>query len=537
MTFFSRLTSFFTLSKPLRLCIFSGIMFGTSYIPFPPWALFFSLCPLWCVLLKETSLKKIFFYSWLTPFVFTIIGFHWIPYTIMEFGHMPAFAGVIGLIAFASFTNLHFPLAALVWYRLNQKLSFSQGKSIFVLALLTAFFEKLNPQIFPWYFGYSWFYGDFPAYQLADTIGVTGLSSLTLIINGWILYIYLNIKDRPVFKKQVTYFVLFFAIINAIGLYKQHVWEKTDTEIKALMVQPNIGNQEKQWEIFGPEFKSKTVQKHFDLTTPELVNKPDVIIWPETSIPEFMEPRFYRVKAVKSVLNYVKSNQINLFTGAFTEDSRTRRQSNAIFTFDTTGKNTGVYQKHILLAFGEYLPFSDHFPFLLKLLPTIADFERGVGPHVLSITKPQTSEEVQLGPQICYEGLHPWFSKGLVDDGADIFVNITNDSWFGHTFESYQHLYMTLMRSVEFRRPMIRVTNTGISSVILASGKVIEISPQKQEWAKTVVVPYLKNAPKTIYSRFLYFDYFAVILALIYLLKLYKLKPYKLKRWSKKENE
>jgi apolipoprotein N-acyltransferase len=514
----------FLRSKALRFSILSGLLVATSYIPFPPWALFFCLCPLWITLLRESNPKKIFFYSWLTPFIFTIIGFHWIPGTIVEFGHMPLLFGWIGLLAFAAFSNLHFPLAALVWYKFNQKLSFSQGKSLFVLALLTAFFEKLNPQIFPWYFGYSWFYGDLPAYQLADTIGVTGLSSLTLILNAWILYIFLNVRNRPLFRKQVTYIVLFFSLINLIGLYKAHQWEKTDSEIKALMVQPNIGNQDKQWEDFGPEFKIKTIQKHFDLTTPELVNKPDVVIWPETSLPEFMEPRFYNVKTVKSVLDYVKLNKINLFTGAFTEDIKTRKQSNAIFVFDQTGTNTGIYQKHILLAFGEYLPFSDYFPFLLKLLPTIADFERGVGPHTLNIQNPEDHLNVNLGPQICYEGLHPWFSKGLVDDGADIFVNITNDSWFGHTFESYQHLYMTLMRSIEFRRPMIRVTNTGISSVITANGKVLELSPQKQEWAKTVTLPYLKNAPKTIYARFIYFDYFAVILALIYLLRLYKFR-------------
>lgn len=512
----------FHLSKAMRFSLLSGVLVATSYIPFPPWALFFCLCPLWITLLSEKSPKKIFLYSWLTPFIFTLIGFHWIPHTIVEFGHMSKFIGLMGLILFSAFCNLHFPLAALVWYKFNQKLNFSQGKSIFVLALLTAFFEKLNPQIFPWYLGYPLFYGDFPAYQLADTIGVTGLSSMVFLLNAWILYIYLNLKNRPVFKKQVTYLVLTFAFINLVGLYKQHQWKDTDSSLKVLMVQPNIGNQEKQWEIFGPEFKRQTIKKHFALTTPELVNKPDLVIWPETSIPEFLQPRFHENKNVKSVTDYVKSNNIYLLTGAFTENATTRKQSNAIYTFDNLGTNIDIYQKHILLAFGEYLPFSDYFPFLLKLLPTIADFERGKGPHSLTITKDQTL--IKLGPQICYEGLHPWFSKGLVDDGAEIFVNITNDSWFGHTYESHQHLYMTFMRSIEFRRPMVRVTNTGISAVITANGKILEASPQKQEWAKTVEVPYLKNAPKTLYARFLYFDYFALILALIYLLGLYKIR-------------
>jgi apolipoprotein N-acyltransferase len=88
-------------------------------------------------------------------------------------------------------------------------------------------------------------------------------------------------------------------------------------------------------------------------------------------------------------------------------------------------------------------------------------------------------------------------------------------------------MYMTLMRSIEFRRPMVRVTNTGITSAMTANGTILEMSPQKKEWAKMVTVPYLSHAPETIYARFIYFDYFVVVLALIYLLRLYKIKKWK----------
>ncbi len=517
MNFLTKLTT----RKAVTYSVLSGVLVATSYIPFPAWALFFCLCPLLRVLLQEDNPKRVFFYSWLTAFIFTSIGFHWIPHTIVEFGHMPLYVGLIGLFLFAAISNLHIPLASVLWFFLHKRLSLSTTKSVFVFALLIAILENISPQIFPWYFGYSWFYGDFPVYQLADIIGVTGLSTLALLINAWLFVIYINIKDRGFFKKQVTYFILFFSVINLWGMYKAHMWSKTDSEFKALIVQPNIGNQEKQWEIFGSSFKSKTIEKHFELTNKELSSNPDFIVWPETSIPEFLEPRFHQTANVKAVLNYIKSNQIPVLTGAFTENEKTLQQSNAIFAFDGDANITGIYKKHLLLAFGEYLPFSNYFPALLKLFPTIADFERGVGPHTLSLELPN-SEELKVGPQICYEGLHPWFTQGLVQDNADIFVNVTNDSWFGHTFEPYQHLYMTLMRSIEFRRPMVRATNTGISAVITADGTILEMSPQKQEWAKTITVPYLKNAPRSLYSKFIYFDHFAVMVALICILQLYR---------------
>ena len=98
-----------------------------------------------------------------------------------------------------------------------------------------------------------------------------------------------------------------------------------------------------------------------------------------------------------------------------------------------------------------------------------------------------------MGAQICYESLFPGFSRSLAELGAQFIVNVTNDSWYGSWQEPYQHMYMTLARGVEFRRPVLRVTNTGISTVSLASGEILERSPIHQPWAGLYEVPYLKN--------------------------------------------
>ena len=77
-----------------------------------------------------------------------------------------------------------------------------------------------------------------------------------------------------------------------------------------------------------------------------------------------------------------------------------------------------------------------------------------------------------MGPQICYEGLFDWFGRALANEGAQVIMNITNDSWYGTWEEPFQHGYMTLARAVEVRRPLVRSTNTGLSSVALASGEI-----------------------------------------------------------------
>ena len=107
---------------------------------------------------------------------------------------------------------------------------------------------------------------------------------------------------------------------------------------------------------------------------------------------------------------------------------------------------------------------------------------------------------IKYGPQICYEGLYPWFTVELAKKGAQIIGNVTNDSWFGEKFEPYQHLYMTLARAIEVRRPLIRATNTGITTGISAAGELFQRSPQNQEWEGSFEIPYMKNPPHTFFE-------------------------------------
>ena len=153
------------------------------------------------------------------------------------------------------------------------------------------------------------------------------------------------------------------------------------------------------------------------------------------------------------------------------------------------------YSKTILLAFGEYIPGEQIFPQIRDWLPATGHFAKGAGPTQLLEWK-----GYKMGAQICYESLFPAFSRSLAQLGAEFIVNVTNDSWYGTWQEPYQHFYMTLARGIEFRRPVLRVTNTGISSVALASGEILERSPVHEPWAGVYQIPYLKNPPITFYQ-------------------------------------
>ena len=92
-------------SKTLKiyaLPIVAGLFIGTSYIPFPPWAMFFGLTPLFLFWSEIKTVKSALIGGWLTQFILTLIGFHWISYTAVEFGHFPWWGGTLSLIGFAA---------------------------------------------------------------------------------------------------------------------------------------------------------------------------------------------------------------------------------------------------------------------------------------------------------------------------------------------------------------------------------------------------------------------------------------------------
>lgn len=83
------------------LPVLSGLFIGTSYIPFPPWASLFGFVPLWLFWMRQTELKPVFLAGVLTAFVFTLIGFNWMTYTLHEFAHLPWPLAVVGMVVFA----------------------------------------------------------------------------------------------------------------------------------------------------------------------------------------------------------------------------------------------------------------------------------------------------------------------------------------------------------------------------------------------------------------------------------------------------
>ncbi|HAG91902.1 MAG TPA: apolipoprotein N-acyltransferase [Bdellovibrionales bacterium] len=486
--------------------IISGIMMGTSYIPFLPWAMFFSFIPLLFFWLRTNSLKKILISGWICQFVFTAIGFNWVFYTIREFGNLHWSLALLGALAFFSFANLQIPLAGWIWFLLFGK---SKNPAVRVLGLITslALLERLFPMIFDWHLGYPWLWAGFPAYQLADLIGFFGLSSLTWIFQGIFLYTLVRHSNWKAYT-GLGISLAAFAVLNLWGWAHKPQWNP-EKQVSVGIIQANIGNLEKQMAEKGFRFRQSILDRYFRLSLEASKEQPDFILWPETAFPDFLTPETFQEGFYgNQVRGFLKEKDPTwLVTGTYSKNPE-GKITNSIVVLSKNGYEQLPYHKTHLLAFGEFIPGAHIFPQLKSWLPMVADFARGNGPTVLEV------KEVRAGMQICYEGLFDNFSRSLAQKGAEILINVTNDSWFGTWQEPYQHMTMTLARSIEVRLPLIRSTNTGISTVQLPKGQLELQSPMNQEWQHVYSVPYRKNPPLTVFSGFGYWVFPILLVAL-----------------------
>jgi len=493
------------------LTILSGILVGTSYIPFQPWALAFAFVPLFIVWLRDPRPQRVFFYGWLTQFIYTLIGFHWIAGTAIEFGHLHWTLGVLAVLLFASFANLHLAIAGFIWAFINKRAKFADFSSLLFFSLVYFISNDLWPTIFPSNFGYTLLWANLPAYHWADILGFEGLGLLVLFCNIAFYFLWKWRDQKTVVLQRMFYLFLLIFIFNYAGYIHGKLWSTFDAHVNIAVIQANIGNYERAYAERGAGYQDLIVTKNLDLAAQELAKTPgiDLVTIPETGFPITLDPTFFLRPLSTKVLDFIKTHKVAFLAGAYSDDSQPGKTYNAIFSINKDGVITQSYRKTLLLAFGEYLPGAKIFPGLKKLLPFVSDFGEGSGPMSIS------AANLTIGPQICYEGLYPWFSRELVRNKAEIFFNATNDSWFGFTFEPYQHLYMTFARAIEFRRPLVRATNTGISSVILADGSILDQSPIHEEWTHTFDVSYKKNPEMTFFANFGGFFIYLAGLALV----------------------
>ena len=507
----------------------SGCFFGMSFIPYPLITTFFALVPLWFFVFKAKSFKRVTIGALSCQFVAAFIGFHWIIYTAQVFGNLNFISSLIVLIGFLVIGNVFILMAS--WFSfffLRKFKSLPIYVRLLIFPLSFSFLHFYIPTIFPWNMGYHLLFSGLPALQTAEVWGFRFIDTLfyMYMLLSMILCYHTKIKWSKIFFLKIPFqfdkvawvclsvFVFSFLSLNLFGLYLKKRLPTPDGKLTALLVQNNIGSvyaQKRKNPKFHAWLKTRSLTRkavrHAKLKRNLKPKDIDFILWSEATHP-FTIPK--NTEEEKYLSSLSSSLGIPIITGASTSD-RKRRSYNSIVMLDRQGQLLKPYYDKIkLLIFGEYFPGLNRFPFLRKIAPY---FGNSLTPGKDLVV--QDLEGVALASQICYEGLFDSLSRDLALKKAQVFINVSNDSWY-NSYQPLQHLVMNLSRAIETRRPVIRNTNTGLSTVIQADGTVENLSPRNKPWFELYEVSYYKNPPKTLFLSWGYYinDIFYILLAL-----------------------
>ena len=215
------------------------------------------------------------------------------------------------------------------------------------------------------------------------------------------------------------------------------------------------------------DLATNRLEQIYRLSAMAAEGRPDVIIWPEGSLPGIGQEQFRRMTSLVREAGcwWIFGGDDVETTGASTN------YYNSAFLFSPEGRFVSTYRKRRLVIFGEYVPLETWLPFMRWLTPIGGGFSSGPGPvdFVLGSNGPVAS------PLICFEDTFPHGTREHVGDDVDFLLEITNDGWFGRSSAQWQHAANTAFRAVENGVPLLRAANNGISCWFDAFGRLREI--------------------------------------------------------------
>lgn len=438
------------------------------------------------------------------------------------------FGAVIGL---AGYCALYFGLWSWFAARIARPRDASPWRSLASAALCAAAWpacEWLRGIVFT---GFGWnglgvpLHRNLPLIQMADSIGVSGLSFLPVFVSVTVFHLAARLVRAyrdGVRARLVGWDAAAAVILVAAVLIHGHSRILDQDRIAAApggtipldvaLVQRNVPQAEKfSWD-FNAEAAGHQYQRSAELTALHAEARPgahpvDLVIWPESAVPAPLfaapdhEPYFNSILALGD-FSLLTGTEVQMPEGGWFNSAVLMRGS-----FD----GLQFYHKAHLVPFGEFLPFRRIFPFSLLAGVLPGNFAAGTSFEPLKLEAPA----VQLIPLICFEDTVGRVARRFVRPAPQLIVNLTNDGWFLQSAETEIHAANAVFRTVELRRPMVRACNTGVTCVIEPTGRMVS-RLEDPENGSTFIEGVLRatarvpaNPPLTVYARF--GDWFSVL--------------------------
>ena len=514
--------------NPILLGLLSAILLD---LPFPiagsmsPWRAMFAwiaLVPLLYGLLAQNNveapryLRRSALAGYACGILWYALNSYWIYDTMYQYGHVPPPGAVGILILYSLVLGLYFGLFGFL-IALSRKAFGTNTAPLLLAPFFWAAIEFAASRItsVPWdQLGYSQV-DNFLLTHLAPVTGVYGISFV--LIAGNVLFAAALLARSLHLRLRIGVGACLFAILLQLGSFTPP--KPSAASAYAVMLQPNLDvGVDNIW--VGPEWdenvswimeqSQRTCTPAYagmptadaKLLTPECsknVPPPGLIAWPEAPS-SFISDDPRTIAMMRTVATTAHAPMI---VGMFGHDATGTYNSGVVTAPD--GSSLGRYDKIHLVPFGEYIPYRNVFFFAHKLTQQIVDLQRGKDRRVFR------TDGHTFGIFICYESVFADEIRLFARNGAQVFVNISDDGWYGDTSAPWQHLNMARMRAIENRRWIVRDTNNGVTTSIDPYGRVTLSAPRHVQ--TSLVARYGYNDELTFYTRF--GDLFAMLCGII----------------------
>jgi apolipoprotein N-acyltransferase len=444
------------------LATLSGCLWFLACAPFDLWALaWIASVPMLAVIDRAATFRRALFLGWWAGAVETGGGFYWLVDVAHRFASFPWAASLVVFFAFCASRALIFLLFTAIVCGIRRRMRLP-------MALLAppamVICEILVPQVFPCgqWISQAW---QPHVIQIAELTGPWGVTALLMLVNG---ALYDLIDDPRAARAPLAAgaAVLIAALAFVDELLTRAPW------IKIGLVQPNIA-----YTVDGDISEAEAIRqlKALQGQSQRLERMgADLTVWSEGSYPASL-PRDFTADFPENSAARVREGleQPTIIGASMVDTVHEELAYNSALLIDADGGVGGRYDKVRLLAFGEYIPGIEYFPWLRNLLPIgSGQFTPGLGPALMPMHGPK-GEMWMLGPVICYEDILPGFLRRVGALHPNLLVNLTSDSWFGAGSEPWEHLALSVYASVELRVAMVRAVNSGVSALIDPNGRLV----------------------------------------------------------------
>jgi len=404
-----------------------------------------------------------------------LAGLRWVHVSLDQYGGLPLPVTLALLCLLALYLAIFPALTSLAFAKLKRSERSINALIFASLWILLEFARGKALTGFPWlWLGYSQTQGIFS--QSAATIGALGLSFVVALVGALVV----NVLKRSLASGAL----LVVTLIAMSALSSIDRITISDKSINLALIQGNIEQTMKwqrdaMWPTIGTYMK--LTRENFDA---------DVIIWPEAAIPAV---EAWVEDYLHAIDQEAKSNNSAIITGVIarkinrenSDNKPLKQHYNALITLGQSSNgdteqmpyhdaHSNRYYKHQLLPIGEFVPFEDLLRPLAPLfnLP-MSSFNRGD-----AVQPDLTAVGMTFTPAICYEITFSELVRANLKPDSDFIVTVSNDAWFGQSIGPHQHMQLAQMRAIELGRPVVRVTNNGITGVVNHRGEITARLPQ-----------------------------------------------------------